>query len=97
MRGLLQFARSPDGYAYRRTVAAGPRFVSPEGVVHAHGSLYLVSVDRGVISRLSPAGRVLAESLPFEHDGRFYVYWGMTRGPDGHLYLAAHESEGGEG
>ena len=95
VRGLLQFARSPDGYAYRRTVAAGPRFVSPEGVVHAHGSLYLVSVDRGVISRLSPAGRVLAESLPFEHDGRFYVYWGMTRGPDGHLYLAAHESEGG--
>ena len=55
----------------------------------------LVSVDRGVISRLSLAGRVLAESLPFEHDGRFYVYWGMTRGPDGHLYLAAHESEGG--
>ena len=48
-----------------------------------------------MISRLSPAGRVLAESLPFEHDGRFYVYWGMTRGPDGHLYLAAHESEGG--
>ena len=97
MRGLLQFAHSPDGYAYRRTVAAGPRFVSPEGVVHAHGSLYLVSVDRGVISRLSLAGRVLAESLPFEHDGRFYVYWGMTRGPDGHLYLAAHESEGGSG
>ena len=94
--GLLQFARSPDGYAYKRTVAAGPRFVSPEGVVHAHGSLYLVSVERGLISRLSPTGRVLAESVPFERLGRFYVYWGMTLGPDGHLYLAAHESEGGD-
>ena len=94
--GLLQFARSPDGYAYKRTVAAGPRFVSPEGVVHAHGSLYLVSVERGLVSRLSPTGRVLAESVPFEHLDRFYVYWGMTLGPDGHLYLAAHESEGGD-
>eukprot|EP00964_Phaeocystis_antarctica_P055737 scaffold32802_cov61-Phaeocystis_antarctica.AAC.6 len=101
--GLLQFKRTatltngiPDGYAYQRTVAAGPRFVSPEGVVHAHDSLYLVSADLGVINRLSvsPAGRVLAKSVPFEHLGRSCAYWGMTLGPDGHLYLAAHVNDG---
>ena len=92
--GVLQFARSPDGYAYQRTLASRPCFDQPEGVVHAHDSLYLASGD--VISRLrlsAPhASQVLSKTKPYL-DG--YRYWGMTRGPDGHLYLAAHECDGG--
>ena len=54
----------------------------------AHGSLYLVSTDRGTITRLSLEGRVLSETSPFRNfaaDDEEYVYWGMCRGPHGHL------------
>ena len=96
VQGLLQFDRSPDGFRYRRTLASGARYASPEGVVCAHGCVYLACVERGVIARLSPRGELLGESAAFEAHGEFYVYWGMALGPDGSLYIAAHVSEGGD-
>mmetsp|Transcript_16623 Transcript_16623/g.55912 ORF Transcript_16623/g.55912 Transcript_16623/m.55912 type:complete len:255 (+) Transcript_16623:126-890(+) len=97
VRGVLQFERSPHGYCYRRTVASAASLSSPEGICCAHGSLYLACVDRGVIVRLAwAAGALLEETRPFEGTaGEMYVYWGMTLGPDGHLYVAAHVSEEG--
>ena len=56
MPGLLQFDRTPAGYSYTRQAVVNKRFAAPEGVVCAHGSLYLVSVQRGTVSRFAPSG-----------------------------------------
>lgn len=93
-RGVLQFARCLDGYHYQRSVARG--FSSPEGVVVANDSIYLISVDRGSITRLSHDGRKLDESAQADHHGQFFVYWGMCMGPDGNLYVAAHVADDGD-
>ena len=61
MPGLLRFDRTPAGYSYTRQAAVNKRFAAPEGVVFAHGSIYLVSVQRGTVSRLAPSGGTLIE------------------------------------
>ena len=105
--GVLQFERTVDGYKFARVAAKhSSAFKAPEGIVYAHSSLYLVSVERGVIHRLSRAGndtsqsqsvfRVAEQSSTFEPDGEYYTMWGMTLGPDGHLYIAAHAADGGD-
>lgn len=104
VQGILQFVRTPIGYEYRRTLASGSRFASPEGIVFAHDSIYLVCVDSGTIARLSMSGQLLEVSKPFERTNdygelEFFVMWGMciNDGPhgDGHLYIAAHVGEEG--
>ena len=104
VQGLLQFNRSFDGFQYQRTLVTGPRFGSPEGIVCAHNSLYLVSADHSTITRLAMDGHVLDETVAFT-PGAFtpvaftptlddnFVYWGMCLGPDGHLYVASHVSD----
>eukprot|EP00617_Octactis_speculum_P014257 CAMPEP_0185760814 /NCGR_PEP_ID=MMETSP1174-20130828/19737_1 /TAXON_ID=35687 /ORGANISM="Dictyocha speculum, Strain CCMP1381" /LENGTH=264 /DNA_ID=CAMNT_0028441789 /DNA_START=438 /DNA_END=1229 /DNA_ORIENTATION=+ len=97
---VLQFNRCASGYQYQRTlVSSNRKFSSPQGIVCAHESVYLVSVDRGTITRLSLSGEVLEETAPYEDamGGGFYVLWGMCLGPDGRtLFVAANVSEDGE-
>lgn len=51
--GLLEFSRSLEGYTYRRKHLAHGMVESPEGVVCAHNSLYVVSLDRASVTRIS--------------------------------------------
>ena len=94
LQGVLELRRTPEGFRYHRTVASHGRHSSPEGLVCAHNSLYVVSADHGTVSRLDMDGRLLetAESA----SDTFWTLWGMCRGPDNCLYIAAHVSEGGD-
>lgn len=94
VHGLLLFRRTLDGFKYQRTVISSPKLESPEGVVCAHGSIYLASVESGRVTRLTPEGRVLSETLPQLDSMVFCTLWGMCKHGD-RLYLAAHRSEGG--
>lgn len=116
--GVLQFERCMEGFRFARVAAKHNQFTAPEGVVYAHDSCYLVTVESGLISRLKPAGRrsgggsttaggnstagvsfagplaVWESSGPYVGpDGERYTMWGMTLGPDGNLYVAAHVAD----
>ena len=92
INGLLLFRRCPAGFQYQRTIVSHPSLASPEGVIFAHNSYYLVSVDSGKVTRLSLDGKVMEEAEPFEMEGDFYAMWGMCLHGDT-LFIAAHVSD----
>jgi hypothetical protein len=60
---MLEFKRSREGFVYRRTFATGTSFRTPEGVVIARNSVYVVSVDNETVTRLTlDHGRVIEQA-----------------------------------
>ena len=94
--GVLQFTRCAAGYRYQR---AAVRCGSPEGIVCAHGCIYLTDTDVRNVQRilLGINSRSLGDTDPFcpVGDDVDYTCWGMASGPDGHLYMAAHPGDNG--
>ena len=97
VQGVLEFKRSPGGYSHRRTLASGRALTSPEGLVVAHNSLYVVSVANATVSRVSlHTGDVLEETGPFhQEDENVWTLWGMCTSPaERSLLIAGHRADG---
>eukprot|EP00934_Nitzschia_sp_Nitz4_P001895 Nitzschia sp. Nitz4//scaffold13_size275219//141696//143036//NITZ4_000877-RA/size275219-processed-gene-0.157-mRNA-1//-1//CDS//3329536023//1895//frame0 len=107
--GVLEFTRCRNGYEYHRTLASGPSFTFPEGIVSAHNSIYVVSAENAHVLRLSTAGKILERAsasihtdLESEwglglHVARLWTLWGMCISPDERsLYIAGHECDDGD-
>jgi hypothetical protein len=105
VQGILEFKRSREGFAYRRIFASGTSFSSPEGVVIAHNSVYVVSVENETVTRLTlDHGRVIEQAsdagfgyrdLQGEEDVSLTL-WGVCISPDQRsLFIAAHRSDHG--
>jgi len=94
--GVLEYSRiGTEGYQYSRTFASGSAFESPEGLVCAHNSLYVVSADACSISRLSLVSGAIIDRIGLP---RPYILWGMCINPDEScLYVAGHTERVAEG
>ncbi|CAB9502470.1 expressed unknown protein [Seminavis robusta] len=92
VQGVLEFRPCPKGYQYRRTLASGRNLASPEGLVLAHNSLYVVSTQNATISRLSlSTGALLERAGPSHGMNGFWALWGMTISPcQRYLLIAGH-------
>lgn len=103
--GVLEFRRSLQGFQYQRTLISDPTYTSPEGLVYAHGCLYVTSVQNATVTRLSQAGQVLEVANKAAHNQQddpfrdaFWVLWGMCASPDkSRLYIAGHVVDADDG
>ncbi|CAB9510092.1 expressed unknown protein [Seminavis robusta] len=98
VQGVLEFRPCREGYQYRRTLASGRNLASPEGLVVAYNSLYVVSVQNATISRLSlKTGALLERAGPAQGMNDFWTLWGMTISPcQRYLLIAGHVSDEGD-
>ena len=84
VQGVLEFRRSMEGFSYRRTLVSGSAFTSPEGLVVAHNSLYIVSVENATVTRVTlDKGRILEQAGAYrgmdgngDNNDDFWTLWG---------------------
>jgi len=95
VEGVLEFARSREGFAYRRILASHSSLTFPEGLVVAHNSVYVASVDSAIVTRLTLAGGQIIEQVgSHQDDDDMMTLWGMCISPDDRsLFIAAHVSD----